>query len=74
MNYALSEGSSDESDCTNCTCGSFCSQTTNGPCLEGYYCTGGASTPIQFASQAGYYSKAGACDQTICPKGLQIKL
>jgi hypothetical protein len=40
-----------------------------GPCAAGFFCTGGASTPTQFASPAGSFSLAGSPLPTQCPPG-----
>jgi hypothetical protein len=37
--------------------------------LPGYYCTGGAGSPIQYLTPAGHYSVSGAYQATACPAG-----
>ena len=51
----------------------YCAGDTNpkptGPCSPGHFCTGGASTPIQFVTSKGHFSSSAASSEVKCPVG-----
>ena len=60
-------------DCSDCDPGYYCSGT-NLPyptdcCLGGYYCTGGATTAIQFPVEPGHFAAPCSYEQTPCYPG-----
>ncbi|XP_077985306.1 uncharacterized protein LOC144439946 [Glandiceps talaboti] len=68
-----------ESDCLQCSPGKFCNGTglsaESGFCYEGFYCTGGASSPAPRDGvtgdicPAGSYCEEGSPGHTFCPNG-----
>lgn len=66
-------GGKTQADCYACDPGYYCSGTNlpypTGCCKGGYYCTGGATTAIQYPVQPGHFSSACAYQQTECYPG-----
>ena len=73
--YSNVTGNEKESDCLNCTAGSYCSGYGNelptGPCSPGYYCPEGQSemNPSTFVCTVGHYCGAGSKVMTQCMPG-----
>ena len=73
--YSNVTGNEKESDCLNCTAGSYCSGYGNelptGLCSPGYYCPEGQSqiNPSSFVCTAGHFCGAGSKVMTQCKAG-----
>jgi hypothetical protein len=66
-------GLTSESDCTPCSDGMYCDDygmiAVRGPCMAGFVCSGGNSTPsdVRAACPAGHYCPEGSSTPTPCP-------
>ena len=71
--FSNSTGLQAESDCTNCTAGSFCTTLgltePEGLCEEGYYCPSGSSLAAEVVCPPGHYCEPGSPFPTPCPEG-----
>ncbi|XP_036070833.1 signal peptide, CUB and EGF-like domain-containing protein 3 [Oryzias melastigma] len=80
--FSNQTGAQSRSVCTPCPPGMYCSlygaTTPQGPCLEGYFCQGGAAEPTPDSSAdfpkngpcpAGHYCPAGCLSPVPCPLG-----
>ncbi|KAF6736840.1 hypothetical protein FQA47_014055 [Oryzias melastigma] len=80
--FSNQTGAQSRSVCTPCPPGVYCSlygaTTPQGPCLEGYFCQGGAADPTPDSSAdfpkngpcpAGHYCPAGCLSPVPCPLG-----
>ncbi|EDV28435.1 uncharacterized protein TRIADDRAFT_51343 [Trichoplax adhaerens] len=71
-------GAVDQSGCTACTPGYYCSQTSRpeptGPCDGGFYCNGSAVVSKQHITDPGHYAPAGSAGQYQCPAGTYMPL
>ena len=71
--FSNTSGASNTFDCQQCTPGFYCvnsrSASPTGPCHAGYFCPGGARTPMQNVTQPGHFSDEGSAAQTPCNVG-----
>lgn len=71
--FSNSTGNTDETDCRNCTAGSYCDQpgltAPSGLCSPGFYCPPGQYSKKAFDCTPGHFCKKGSPAQTKCYSG-----
>lgn len=72
--YQPNEGAASSTECLDCPPGSYCQSTglsaPTGLCNEGFYCTGGNTSPSPATAicAAGFYCPEGSVQQIMCPE------